>query len=103
MGLSHEVKDEEGEGVWGYLIPLDHNVGDTLVMRRRMACPLPKSRPMKGDGKQKVGKKTYKKDEEDFEEEKTHKDEVPAGGYLIGRHPECGMSIRVRLCFLGRC
>lgn len=54
---------------------------------------------MKGDGKQKVGKKTYQKGEEDFEEAKTHKDAVPAGGYLIGRHPECGMFVRVGFTF----
>lgn len=91
--MSHEVEDEEGEGVWGYLIPLDHNIGDTLVLRRRTACPLPKARVGKAEGKQKVSKKTYKKQEEKFEEIKKKDSEVSAGGYLIGRHPECGMSL----------
>lgn len=91
-GLSHEVEDEEGEGVWGYLLPLDHKSGDApLVLRKRAACPVPKSNPLKPDGRQRVGRKAYKKEEEKYEE--TKKDGIAAGGYLIGRHPECGMNL----------
>lgn len=92
--LSYEVEDEEGEGVWGYLIPLDHNFGDTLVLRRRTACPNPKAKAaMITDGKKKVGRTDYGGDEQRFEDTKING--VASGGYLIGRHPECGKSITV--------
>ncbi|KAK4983544.1 serine/threonine protein kinase [Elasticomyces elasticus] len=85
--FSWEVKDEEGEGVWGYLVPVDNGM-DTLVLRRRGACPVPQTRVNRTDGRQRVDKKEYRKQEEEYEEEKAT-DGVPAGGYLIGRHPEC--------------
>lgn len=88
-GLSYEVENEEEEGVWGYLVPLDHNSGDTLVLRRRAACPVPGTRVGRSDGKSKVEKEEYKKQEELYEKEKSVAG-IPAGGYLIGRHPECG-------------
>lgn len=90
--ISYEVEDEEGEGVWGYLIPLDGavNRSDALVLRRRAACPVPSTRVGKTDGKHKVNPSTYKAQEEGYEKEKAEKG-LPAGGYLIGRHPECGM------------
>lgn len=90
--ISYEVEDEEGEGVWGYLIPLDGavNRSDALVLRRRAACPVPSTRVGKSDGKHKVNPSTYKAQEEGYEKEKAEKG-LPAGGYLIGRHPECGM------------
>jgi len=86
--FSYEVEDEEGEGVWGYLLPLDANGGEPLVLRLRAACPVPKTRPMKQDGKQTVEKDEYRKQEEAFEETKING--KVASGYLIGRHPECG-------------
>lgn len=89
QGLSHEVQDEEGEGVWGYLLPVDHNIGDTLVLRRRSACPMPKTKAMKSSGRQKVKKGEWERQEEKYEETKI--EGKAAGGYLIGRHPECGM------------
>lgn len=87
---SYEVEDEEAEGVWGYLVPLDGASGNqqTLVLKRRSACPLPKDRVNRTDGRHKVDKKEYLKQEDSFEKQKTA--EVPAGGYLLGRHPECG-------------
>ncbi|PNS17808.1 hypothetical protein CAC42_3203 [Sphaceloma murrayae] len=86
---SYEVKDEEDEGVWGYLIPLDNRSGtnDTLVLKKRSACPLPTERTNRSDGKHRVDKKEYLKQERSFESAKIG--EVPAGGYLVGRHPEC--------------
>ena len=90
---SYEVEDEEGEGVWGYLVPLSGgpNMQNTMVLRRRSACPKPDKRAARVDGKHRVGKEEYKEMEEDFENSKVEKG-VPAGGYLIGRHPECGKS-----------
>lgn len=86
--FSYEVEDEEGEGVWGYLLPLDANGGEPLVLRIRAACPVPKTRPMKQDGKQVVQTDEYRKQEEAYEDTKI--DGKVASGYLIGRHPECG-------------
>ena len=96
--ISYEVEDEEAEGVWGYLIPLDGGPTDQpLVLRRRAACPVPQSKVGRTDGKSRVPKDEYVDQEESYENEKAEKG-IPAGGYLIGRHPECGM-----YCFLSKC
>lgn len=88
-GLSSQVQDEEGEGVWGYLIPLDHNFGDTLVLRDRSACALPEKKTTHKQGPtHDEDPKHLKKEEETYEEKKIRG--TPSGGYLIGRHPECG-------------
>lgn len=89
--ISYEVEDEEAEGVWGYLIPVDGNLDDSkaLVLRRRAACPVPQAKVGKTTGKNRVAKDEYKDQENEYEEDKAEKG-VPAGGYLIGRHPECG-------------
>lgn len=90
--ISYEVEDEEAEGVWGYLVPLD-GVSEPLVLRRRAACPVPQTIVGRTDGKSSVPRDEYLKQEESYEKEKSNKG-VPAGGYLIGRHPECGMLVR---------
>jgi serine/threonine-protein kinase CHEK2 len=84
----YEVEDEEAEGVWGYLIAQDAEASENMVLRKRSACPLPKSKMGRNVGNGRVAKQTYEKAEEEFEEKKTL--ETPSGGYLIGRHPECG-------------
>jgi len=84
---THEVEDEEGEGVWGYLIPIDQSFGDALVLRRRTACPMGQEKT-ESDGKSKVAKDEYKRQEERYEETKIKG--AASGGYLVGRHPECG-------------
>ena len=86
--ISYEVEDEEAEGVWGYLVPLD-GVSEPLVLRRRAACPVPQTKVGRTDGKSAVSRDEYLNQEESYEEEKAEKG-IPAGGYLIGRHPECG-------------
>lgn len=75
--------------MWGYLLPLDQGAGkDPLVLRARAACPVPKNGGMKASGNKKVSKKTWKQEEEKYEQTKI--DGKAASGYLIGRHPECG-------------
>ena len=97
--FSHEVSDEEAEGVWGYLVPLDAVSGDTLVCRSRSACPAPYPSGDFGKGttrraKGKTGVTSYGKEEIAYEKEKQISG-FPSGGYLIGRHPECGMLVVV--------
>jgi len=93
---TYAVEDEEGEEVWGYLVPMDASAGDVMVLRRRQACPVPQALVGKTDGKQRVSKGEYKGQEEKYENEKQERG-VPAGGYLIGRHRECGKSVPVSL------
>lgn len=95
--LSHEVEDEEAEGVWGYLVPIDDVFGDVLVCRSRSACPAPYPSGDFGKGttkraKGQTGVGSYGKEEIAYEREKRVKG-FPSGGYLIGRHPECGMRV----------
>jgi len=87
--ISYEVEDEEGEGVWGYLVPSGGAAIEPLILRRKAACPVPQSITGQTDGKKKVSKNAYRKQEEDYEKEKVNAG-VVASGYLIGRHPECG-------------
>ncbi|PSN65618.1 serine/threonine protein kinase chk2 [Corynespora cassiicola Philippines] len=89
---AYAVEDEEAEGVWGYLVPLDHKASDVLVLRRRTACPIPSSKVGKTSGKEKVPPDTYERQEEAYETEK-EENGTTAGGYLIGRHPECDRQI----------
>jgi serine/threonine-protein kinase CHEK2 len=86
--ISSQVDDEEAEGVWGYLVPLDNKVKNTLVMKDRTACPLPDFDGGFGTGHQKVGKRSAKQQEQAYEKSKEHR--AASSGYLIGRHPECG-------------
>lgn len=99
---SHEVEDEEAEGVWGYLVPVDPTFGDTLVCRTRVACPAPYPTSSFGKGtknraKAQVKTATYLDEEKQYEDEKLFSG-FPGGGYLIGRHPECGMLNSQELC-----
>lgn len=76
--------------MWGYLIPADDKFGDVLVLKKRAACPVPKKKqPRKHNGRGHVQKDTFEKEEQEYEKAKAE-DGVPAGGFLIGRHPECG-------------
>lgn len=102
--LSLDVEDEEAEGVWGYLVPLDSAFGDTLVLRKRTACPAPYPNQAFGQGseqrsKGQCGRRTYNEEEQDYELNKRDLG-WPAGGYLIGRHPECGRSTPTGDCML---
>ncbi|KAI9831285.1 MAG: hypothetical protein M1826_003724 [Phylliscum demangeonii] len=99
--FSHEVEDEEAEGVWGYLIPLAGRRRKTVVLRKRSACEAPTSvRGNKGAGKGKSRKSpikdagdVYVNEEEFFELEK--QEGTPSEGYIIGRHPECDIVLKL--------
>lgn len=74
--FADEVDDESAEGVWGYLIPLDDKVSSAFVLKKRDNCA----------GRDEVSK-----------DKSAKKSLVPkpgnnrtTGGYLVGRHPECG-------------
>jgi len=91
--ISYEVEDEEAEGVWGYLVPID-GTSDALVLRKRAACPVSAKGLGRPHGQKKVPKETYLEDENKYEDKKAEAG-VPSGGYLIGRHPECDRIINV--------
>ena len=88
--FSDEVEDEVAEGVWGYLLPLGES-DKPIVLKKRSACPLPDSIKAAANGSvRKPGdnRPSTIRDEEQYEQTKIKG--VPSGGYLIGRHPECG-------------
>jgi serine/threonine-protein kinase CHEK2 len=89
--LAEEVEDEVKEGVWGYLVPLDPKYGDKpVVLKRRSACPLPETVDKATKEKQTNSdeKSAALKSEEAYERTKVKG--IASGGYLIGRHNECG-------------
>jgi serine/threonine-protein kinase CHEK2 len=91
-GLSEDVDDEVKEGVWGYLLPLDAKYGSSLVLKKRNACPMHDSMDDFGkdpaSGGTPNGSKNFRKEEDAYEDTKLKG--IASGGYLIGRHPECG-------------
>jgi serine/threonine-protein kinase CHEK2 len=58
------------------------------VLRHRSACPGPEAKEVMTGDTSGRRKSTLEKEEEEFEKRKI--DGVAAGGYLLGRHPECG-------------
>lgn len=99
--VSDDVHDEAAEGVWGYLVPPDPRYGDKpIVLKKRNACPMPDSLRAASNGDAKNGSDaTSPLGEEEAYEKQKAKGGVPSGGYLIGRHPECGMCYCVtKLC-----
>ena len=100
--FSLDVDDEEVEGVWGYLVPIDSVFGNTLMLKKRTACPAPYPGQSFGQGSEsrargRCGSRSYVDEEKKYEETKRELG-WPAGGYLIGRHPECG---KIGMCMLG--
>lgn len=57
---SYAVDDEEGEKVWGYLVPLDSDSGDVMVLRRREACPVSENMIGPKSGTEKVATSTLR-------------------------------------------
>ena len=56
-------------------------------MKKRSTCPMPDT-----VGQVKTVKQTTNALQQEQSYEKTKVKGTPSGGYLIGRHPECGMS-----------
>jgi serine/threonine-protein kinase CHEK2 len=86
----------DDDGTWGYLFPMS-DVGHRLQLKRRAFCPAP-AKPLEIARPTAKSKKRGKKDLVDAEAEyEEHKRTVgfPAGGYLIGRHPECDMIVDI--------
>lgn len=96
--ISDDIEDEVREGVWGYLVPLDPKYGDKpLVLKKRSACPMTESVGDVVIGEGKSAKNTpVLQDEETYEKSKAKN--ASSGGYLIGRHPECGQYYPSRDC-----
>jgi serine/threonine-protein kinase CHEK2 len=96
--LADEVEDEVKEGVWGYLVPLDPKYGEKpIVLKKRNACPKPDAVEV-AKNEEAAGtrdKPTALRQEEAYERTKIGSG-AASGGYLIGRHPECGMCIWYR-------
>lgn len=72
--FADEVEDEDAEGVWGYLLPLGEHGKGPLVLKKRTQC---------GDDGSPAKVKSGKKNE-------LCKNAQSPGGFLVGRHPECG-------------
>ncbi|KAL4761683.1 CAMK family serine/threonine-protein kinase [Aspergillus foveolatus] len=81
--FADDVEDEAAEGVWGYLIPLDDKVRDALVLRKRDGCDA------------KPTKEQSSKERKSKESSAKHAANRLPGGYLIGRHPECDLSLNI--------
>jgi serine/threonine-protein kinase Chk2 len=91
--LSDEVEDEVKEGVWGYLFPMDsRHGGRCVVLKKRTSCngadTVAQALPLAARKGGRRGPKALIQQEESFEQQKANG--MPSGGYLIGRHPECG-------------
>jgi serine/threonine-protein kinase Chk2 len=79
-----EGVDELREGVWGYLLPLDNRfVQAPVVLKKKGTCPPPPA--SLAVGSRSGGRRGQRASD------KEPKDDSP-GGYVIGRHPECGKS-----------
>ncbi|ETN38950.1 uncharacterized protein HMPREF1541_06992 [Cyphellophora europaea CBS 101466] len=91
-----DVEDEEG--TWGVLYPINPEHGNKLVMKKRTFCPAP-VQPLEISRSSTKSKKRSKpkslvEDEQKYEENKADSG-FPAGGYLVGRHPECDLIVDI--------
>ncbi|KAI9660863.1 MAG: hypothetical protein M1829_006428 [Trizodia sp. TS-e1964] len=87
QSFSHEVENEQGEGVWGYLIPLDNKFGATLVLKKRSHCSPTTAAFDAGRGARKRVRARKQDTPSDSKQN--------AAGYLIGRHPECDYVLEI--------
>lgn len=89
---------DEEEGTWGLLYPINPEHGSKLVMKQRSFCPAP-VKPLEVSrntvrSKKRNKDKSLVENEEEYEKTK-HEDGFPAGGYLVGRHPECDLILDI--------
>lgn len=94
--IAEEVEDEVKEGVWGYLFPLGNKfTSKPTVLKKRTACPKRTTVSDTTQGPPKsprsIGTSRLRKEEEAYERMKAKS--ITSGGYLIGRHIECGESL----------
>ncbi|KIX00293.1 uncharacterized protein Z518_10432 [Rhinocladiella mackenziei CBS 650.93] len=92
--IEPDLDDEDG--TWGYLFPMGP-AGHRLAMKRRTFCPAPVNpleiaRPTVKSRKRR--ERELNEAETAYEAEKQATG-FPAGGYLIGRHPECDMILDI--------
>ena len=85
-----EGVDEIKEGVWGYLLPLDTRfVRAPVVFKKKGVCPPPAATVESPAAA--VTKNGSKRGRKASDKEQEQKGGSPAsGGYVLGRHPECG-------------
>ncbi len=89
--FTEDAREEEEEGVWGYLVALDPKYGDKpIVLKTRCACPMPDSISTAANGEADKKGDTPDAIREEEAYERTKVKGIASGGYLIGRHPECG-------------
>ena len=74
------MDDEAAEGVWGYLLPLSDGVRGALVLKKRGDCSDHSCENSSTKSEKNTQQQTRKR---------------APGGYLVGRHPECGKCINV--------
>lgn len=90
--FADDVEDEAAEGVWGYLIPLDDKSGNALVMKKRNSCESGSCAQTTREATSSPSRSSKKQPKTSKKTESTKSSAYPPGGYLIGRHPECGRS-----------
>lgn len=89
---------EDDDGIWGYLFPMNPEQSHRLILKRRSFCPAP-IKPLE-IGRPTIKSKRQKNSnalvqaEELYEKEKMSSG-FPAGGYLVGRHPECDLIVDI--------
>lgn len=88
--FADDVEDEAAEGVWGYLIPLDDKHSNALVLRRRNGCQ-PAEIGKTSETIKTIAKNNLTTPSNSTPATAKGSPILPPGGYLIGRHPECGM------------
>lgn len=88
--FADDVEDEAAEGVWGYLIPLDDKAGHALVLKKRNSCDNGSCGQTDREATSSPSRTSKKQSKTPKKLDSSKSPAYPPGGYLIGRHPECG-------------
>jgi serine/threonine-protein kinase CHEK2 len=94
--IEHDLEDDDG--IWGYLFPMNPEQSHRLVLKRRSFCPAP-IKPLEVSrssvkSKRQKNSSALVQAEESYENQKITAG-FPAGGYLVGRHPECDLIVDI--------